>query len=354
MPKRRRTIRWALAGSLLALGLYLVAWPVPIDPVAWTPPAAPETTPNELLAGVERYACPPGPEDVAVDGEGRVYVGVLDGRILRCPAGGGDPEELAQTEGRPLGLAFDAQGRLLIADADRGLLRLDLDDRKLTTLATECEGRRFGFTDDLDVARDGTVYFSDASDRFGVADYELDLLEHGLNGRLLAWDPETQATRVVLDGLQFANGVAVSVDQRFVLVNETGKYRVTRLWLAGPKAGQHDVFVENLPGFPDGISARPDGGFWLALASPRDAILDAALPYPFARALIARLPKAVQPAPKRHAWVLGLSAEGEVTHDLQHAAPESFSPVTSVEERDGWLYLGSLTYPGYGRIKRPE
>lgn len=346
----------AALGLLALLGLYLLAWPVPIEPAAWTPPPAPPTELNDALAASERFPCPAGPEDVAVDEAGRVYVGVLDGRILRFAVDGGEPEELANTGGRPLGLAFDADGRLLIADADAGLLRLDLEAEEpaLSVLSTECEGRAFGFTDDVDVAKDGTVYFSDASDRFGVATYELDLLEHGLNGRLLAWDPGTGATRTVLDGLQFANGVAVAADQRFVLVNETGKYRVTRYWLEGEKAGTHDVFVENLPGFPDGISARPDGGFWVALASPRDAILDAALPWPSARKLIARLPKAIQPAPQRHGWVLGLSATGEITHDLQHRAPDSFSPVTSVEEHGGWLYLGSLSYPGYARIAAPE
>lgn len=355
-PPQKRGRRALLLAALLLVALvaYLAAWPVPIEPVAWTPPAAPEATLNERLAQVERFDAPAGPEDVALDAEGRRVVGTLDGRILRYPAAGGEPELLADTGGRPLGLAFDAEGKLWIADADRGLLLLDPRDRGLKTIVTEADGRRFAFTDDVDLGEDGTVYFSDASDRFGVHDYKLDLLEHGLNGRLLAYDPKTQTTRTLLDRLQFANGVAVSADQRFVLVVETGKYRVTRYWLEGDKQGQHDVFVDNLPGFPDGISARPGGGFWLALASPRDPILDAALPRPALRELIARLPQALQPAAQRHAWVLGLSANGEVTHDLQHRAPDSFSPVTSVQEHEGFLYLGSLTYPGFGRIALPR
>jgi sugar lactone lactonase YvrE len=335
---------------------YVFLWPIPIDPVAWTPPTPPEVALNDRLAAVERLGeAFVGPEDVAIDPRGRLYLGLLDGRVVRLPAPGdeGEPEVLADTGGRPLGLHFDAAGNLLIADADRGLLSLS-PAGEITSLATEAEGLRFAFTDDVDVAADGTVWFSDASHRFGVAHYKLDLLEHRLNGRLLAYDPKTQRTRVVLRDLQFANGVAVSRDQRFVLVVETGKYRVTRYWLDGPQQGRHDVFVDNLPGFPDGISARPGGGFWLAIASPRDAVLDASLPYPFVRRVIARLPEAFQPAPQRHAWLLGLDAEGRIVHDLQHLAPDSYSPVTSVQERGGYLHLGSLSHRGCARVPVPE
>jgi len=353
-PRLRRRLVLGAGLSAAALAGYLLAWPVPIEPAAWTPPPAPEWAANERLAAAEVLGAGlPGPEDVAVDDEGRLYAGLLDGRIVRLPAGGGEPETLADTGGRPLGLALAADGDLLIADAERGLLALG-PDGELETLATGAGGVPFAFTDDVDVAADGTVYFSDASHRFGVAEFELDLLEHRLNGRLLAWDPGRREARVVLDDLQFANGVAVDPGQRFVLVVETGKYRVARLWLEGPRRGERDVLIDNLPGFPDGISAGSGGVFWLALASPRDALLDATLPHPFARRVIARLPKLLQPAPRRHAWVLGVDAEGRVVHDLQHAAPDSFSPVTSVEERDGRLYLGSLSYPGFARAPAPD
>ena len=77
--------------------------------------------------------------------------------------------------------------------------------------------------------------FSGASTRFGAAESGgtyaaslLDLMEHTRNGRLLVYDPETGRATTLLDGLSFANGVAVSPDQSFVLVNETGEYRVIR------------------------------------------------------------------------------------------------------------------------------
>jgi hypothetical protein len=62
----------------------------------------------------------------------------------------------------------------------------------------------------------------------------------------------------------------------------------------------------------------------------------------------------MQPAAKRHGFVLGLDAAGKVVHDLQHDAPDSLSPVTSVQEHDGVLYLGTLDQPRYGTYPAPH
>jgi sugar lactone lactonase YvrE len=344
--------------GLVGGAAYLAAWPVPIDPLPWTPPASPGFSgpyaANEALAAVERLPLDaPGPEDVAVDAEGNVYAGLADGRLVRLPQGGGPLTTVVNTGGRPLGLAFDAGGRLLVADARKGLLRVDLATGALEVLATEHGGRPFGFTDDLDVGADGTVYFTDASDRFGIDDYRLDFLEHRPSGRLLAYRPQAGSVRCLIDGLHFANGVAVSPDQRFVLVVETGRYRIFQHWLAGPKQGTTDLFVENLPAFPDGVSAGASGTFWVACAAPRDPTLDQLLPTPAARKVLVRLPEALLPRKKRYAFVLGLDAAGQVVHNLQDPSPEGFAPVTSVEEVGDHLYLGSLDRSAVGRLIRP-
>ena len=124
-----------------------------------------------------------------------------------------------------------------------------------------------------------------------------------------------------MSDLSFANGVAVSPDQSFVLVVETGAYRIHRVWLNGPKQGQAEVFIENLPGFPDGISSNGKDKFWLAVVTPRNALLDKLLPHPFARKVIARLPKFLQPAPERYSFVLGLDMNGRVIENLQDGSP---------------------------------
>lgn len=351
--KMKRALLVSL-GSLAVLLAYLLAWPVPIDPVAWQPPAAPALedpyAPNDALASVRRIGegVGEGPEDVAVDEQGRFYVGYADGRIVRFASETAPGETLVDTGGRPLGLDFDPEGRLVIADGVKGLLRLDVAQGRLETLATAAEGVPFGFVDDVDVADNGLIYFSDASTKFGPAHGGRDdILEHGGHGRLLVHDPATGETRVLLSGLQFANGVALCPHQSCVLVNETGNYDVIRYWLRGARAGQHEVLVDNLPGLPDGISSNGTDTYWLALYAPRNAVLDAMAGRPWLRKLVWRLPMFVQPQPAPHAFVLGLALDGEVIHNLQHLGEGSYHPITSVEQYGDVLLLGSLSQPSF-------
>ncbi len=215
-----------LAILIVLVIVYLLIWPVPIDPVAWTPPEAPvlegQYAANDYLKDVERIGVGSGigPEDVAIDDKGRIYGGYEDGRIIRFQNDGSSPEVFADTQGRPLGLHFDAIGNLIVADSQKGLLSIS-QEGVITVLTTQADGLPFGFTDDVDIAADGVIYFSDASHKFGQRNYKADLLEHRPNGRLLSFDPKTKVTKVILDSLYFANGVAISPDQSFVLVNET-------------------------------------------------------------------------------------------------------------------------------------
>ena len=108
----KRIASWVL-GATGVLFLYLFLWPVPIEPAVWDPPPAPALTgdfaENRVLQKMELYPTPDssGPEDVAVDTEGRIYVGVEQGKILRYDAKGENPEVFVVTDGRPLGLDFE-------------------------------------------------------------------------------------------------------------------------------------------------------------------------------------------------------------------------------------------------------
>jgi len=344
---------------LALLALYLLLWPVPISPSAWTPPQAPDLTgpyaQNSRLAGIERLDAGGGfaPEDVALDAQGRIYGGAEDGRIIRLRPDGTHAEVFANTGGRPLGLIFDQAGNLVVADAIKGLLSIT-PNAVITMLSTAADGIPFRCVNDLDVAADGTIYFTDASSKFPLAVFKADLLEHQGNGRLLAYDPKTRTTHTVLKDLVFANGVAISPDQSFVLVVETGKYRVHRLWLRGPKQGQSEIFIDNLPGFPDGILSNGKDKFWLALVTPRDPVFDRLLPHPLLRKVVMRLPAFLQPAPKRYSFVLGLDLNGAVVTNLQNGAKECYAEIANVVEHKGMLYFGSIGEAAVGRIALPK
>lgn len=317
----------------------------PVDPAAWEPPEAPEMTgslaPNERLADAERLfeGRLQGAEDLAIDEAGMIYTGTVDGRVLRLS--GEEMETLATTGGRPLGVELDAEGGLVIADGVLGLLRLS-PDGGIETLSEGAEGVPFGFADDLDIASDGRVYFSDASSRFGVHEYLEDCLEARPHGRLLRYDPASRTTEVLLDGLYFANGVALSQNEDFVLVNETYRYRITRYWLTGPKAGSSDVFLDNLPGFPDNVSSNRRGTFWVACFTVRNALLDQLHPLAFVKRQMAKLPKSLWPKPQPYGLVLGLDESGRIVRTLQDPSGRRVPQVTSATEHDGNLYLGNL------------
>jgi sugar lactone lactonase YvrE len=353
----RKRVGLALGAGLVLVLMYFLFWPVPIDPVAWDPPAMPPLTgvyqENNQLAVIERLGegIGLGPEDLAFDAHGFLYTGMADGRILRFSPNASTPERFADTGGRPLGVAFDAQGSLIVADALKGLLAI-APDGTMQVLANEVNGRRINFADGLDIAADGTIFFSEASAKFAQDQFVLDLYEHRPNGRLLAYDPATKSTSVVLDKLYFANGVAVSPDQAFVLVAETGTYRVQRYWLPGPRKGEAEMFVENLPGMPDNIRSNGKDTFWVGLPMGPGArqVTDTVLPHPFLRKVLVRVPEALRPALPPSGYVLALDMNGRVQQTLQDPQGAFYTEITTAREHAGRLYLGSSSEDAIGRL----
>lgn len=317
----------------------------PVDPQRWTPPPDPGLTGayarNDALASAERWPVPGhGPEDVVVAADGTVYTGTADGSVLAISEGGDAIRRITRTGGRPLGVELYGDDRLLVCDADRGLLAVSLADGAIEALVTEVDGVPLRCTNNAAVAPDGTIWFTDSSRRFPVHHYKGDILEHTGTGRLFRRDPDG-ALEAVLDGLAFANGVALDPDGAFVLVAETGAYRILRHHLTGERAGTTETFAE-MPGFPDNLSTGPTGTFWCAIASPRNALLDGLLDKPpLLRKLVWALPDAVQPAPDEVALVVGYDAAGTVTHNLQSHGGD-FIVATGAREHDGHLYVGSL------------
>ncbi len=334
---------------------YLLFWPTKIDPVAYSPAKKPDMSgvlaKNRELLKAELIAKGRinGPEDVVIDREGRIYGGTQEGKILRVLKDG-NIETFAETGGRPLGLAIDSLGNLIVADAYKGLLSIDAA-RKITILSTGAENIPFMFTDHLDIASDGMIYFTDASFKYIQKEYLYDLLESKPNGRFLRYDPKTKTTVVLLRDLYFSNGVALSQKEDFVLVNETYRYRITRYWLKGPKAGTSDIFIDNLPGFPDNITSNRKGTFWLALFTVRNDQVDMMHPSPFLKKIFSRLPVFLWPKPEPYGFVLALNEKGEIIKSLQEPAGKHLKEITGVREYEGYLYLGSLHNDRIGKYK---
>jgi sugar lactone lactonase YvrE len=313
-----------------------------IQPKVWRPPKLdPGSRPTPSLPPLTVLdVSGKGPEDVVVDDKGHVFTGVADGRILRLTADGRRLDTIADTGGRPLGIELYPDGRLLVCDAGRGLLLVDRTTGGIDVLVQS--GPELRVCNNAAVLADGTVYFTDSTSRFDLEFYMADVLEHSGTGRLLRRDPDGTLT-TVLDGLGFANGVALAVDESFVVVAQTARYRLDKVWLTGEKAGTSETLVDNLPGFPDNLASGADGLIWIAMAAPRDPLLDRLLPVaPFLRKAVWALPDQLRPKEKRTVWVRAVDGgTGKLVHEF-FGTPSNFHMVTGVRERDGKVYLGSL------------
>ena len=314
------------------------------EPLAWQPDAAPALEgpylENSNLTAAERWETGGiGPEDIAVAPNGDVFTGLEDGSILRFIDG--TPEKIAHAGGRPLGIEILGDGELLVSNADLGLQRVTTSG-EVSVVADRFGGTPFMFTNNASVASDGTIYFTDSSTRWTIHDYVADLLEGQPTGRLLKRTPDG-SLELILDALQFANGVALDAGENSVFVAETGRYRIHRHWLRGDKAGTTEVFADNLPGFPDNLSYS-EGILWTGAPSPRQAIVDFMAPRAWLRHVSHRLPDRLKPKPLRHAIVLGFNDNGSVAHNLQDASG-TVAITTSARQHNGRLFIGTLSEP---------
>jgi sugar lactone lactonase YvrE len=294
----------------------------------------------------------PGAEDVVVAlhgrDEGSVFSGTADGLIHRISPDGRTVERVADTGGRPLGLEWMPDGRLLVCDAHRGLLTVDPRGGAVEVLATEVDGVPMVFCNNAAIGSDGTVWFSDSSTVHGIEHWKSDLVELTRTGRLLK-RAEDGLVEVVLEGLAFANGVALAADESWVAVAETATRTVARHWISGDRAGQRDLFLDDLPGFPDNIARGSDGLLWVTIASPRDPMVEKLQAGPmWVRKGVTRLPAFLQPAPKRTIRVQAYDDAAALVHDVSLERPEDlarYHVVTGVREHDGRVWMGSLEEP---------
>ena len=299
-----------------------------------------------------------GPEDVILDRQDNLYCGTRDGRIVRLqPPRYDRAETYARTGGRPLGLALDAQDRLIVCIAGMGLYRINGPSQieRLTSQTRRGwdieDDRAIKMADDLDIAPDGRIFFTDATKRYEMESWAVDLLEGRPNGRLLCFDPATQRTSTVCDRLHFPNGVCVSHDGHLLLVASSGLCSIMAFDLERPTAAPR-VFLDGLPGYPDNINRASDGGYWIALAGMRSPALDLAMEDAGFRR---RMAKRVAPT---H-WLFGnlniggvakCSADGRIEEVYWDEPAGPLYMITSMREHRGQLFLGGVLNDKIGRL----
>jgi sugar lactone lactonase YvrE len=316
----------------------------PVDPVRWQ---APPIDPLPDFPSADLTVIPvPGnaPEDVVVDADGQIWTGVDDGRIVRISPDG-QATVVGDTGGRPLGLAFARDGRLLICDSPRGLLAMDTDSGKLETLVEEVDGRRLQFCSNVTEMPDGTIFFTESTSAFTYTHYMGAIFEARGRGSLFRRDPDGTVLTVV-PGLYFANGVTPTADGSALVIAETQGRRLSKYWLTGAQAETVTPLAVNLPGMPDNLSTGADGRIWCAMVTPANPLADRlAQGPPILRKVLWRLPDRMQPKPESLVWVVAFDPDsGEVVAGL-HTEHPSFGMVTGLVEADGKLWMGCIGSP---------
>jgi sugar lactone lactonase YvrE len=369
----RRTLRRSglVVGAVATATVgYLCLWPVPIEPVAWEAPAPPDYTGpmsrNSRLSGLRTIDTGDevGPEHIAFGRDGNLYAAMTSGNILRMEPDGSNQRVFANTGGRVLGFDFDAEGRMVVADAMKGLLAITSDGRVTTLTDRVSPDDPIRYADAVVVAPDRTIYFTDASTRFAPARWGgtyqaslLDILEQSATGRVLAYEPGSRATRIVARGLSFANGIALSSDGNTLFVNETGRYRTWKIAASAQDldvrsgAPQATVLLDNLPGYPDNLMRGRDGRIWVGLFKPRNPAADSLAQKPFMRKVLLRLPRFLLPLGDSYGHVFAIDEDGNVVEDLQDPSG-AYPEATSATETADRLYIHSLHAPAIGWLPR--
>jgi ribose transport system permease protein len=302
-----------------------------------------------------------GPEDVILDRNDHLYIGDRHGDIVRFLAPDYQQREVfAHVGGRPLGMAFDAKDNLVVCIGGMGLYMVT-PDREIMRLTDETnrtrlsviDDSRLKLADDLDIAPDGKIYFSEATIRYEMEEWPVDSLEGRGNGRIICYDPKTKQTHTLLRNRIFPNGICMAHDGKSFLFAETWAALMSRYWLEGPKKGQVEVVIGNLPGVPDNVNRASDGTYWLALAGIRTPTQDLAMRMPgFRRRMARRVASDEWLFPNINAGcVLRFDETGKIVEVLWDRQGLNHPMITSMREHKGALWLGGITNNRIGRLK---
>ena len=301
-----------------------------------------------------------GPEDVILDNNDNLYTGSRHGDIIRFLAPKYDRWEVfCHIGGHPLGMSFAGNGDLYVCVGGMGLYAVDPagKPRKLTDETNRStwsiiDDSRMRLADDLDIAPDGKVYFSEATIRYEMHSWPVDALEGRGNGRIICYDPASKKTRTLLRNLVFPNGICMAHDGQSFYFAESWLCRINRHWIAGPKAGTTEVVISDLPGYPDNINRASDGSYWLALMGMRGPALDLALKMPgFRKRMARRLPHDEWLYPNINTGcVVKFDDKGTIVETLWDFGGESHPMITSMREHRGQLFIGGITNNRVGRF----
>ena len=305
-----------------------------------------------------------GPEDVLLDDDDNLYAGNRHGDIVRFYGKNHEKMEVfAHVGGHPLGLAWDKDYNLVTCVPDMGVISVSqkrevtkITDQTNRSWTSVIDDRRLSLADDLDIAPDGKIFFSEATIRYRLKDWPMDCVESRGNGRICCYDPKTGKTNTIIHNLKFANGVCVAQDSQSILYAESFGCRVNRYWFDGPNKGKTKVIMDDIPGYPDNINRASDGNYWLAILGMRGPALDLALTLPgFRKRMSRRINTSNWLMPNINTGcVVKIDENGNVLDIVWDLEAKNNPMVTSMKEHKGCLYLGGIMNNRISEYKIPD
>lgn len=176
-------------------------------------------------------------------------------RILKLDASGKVSTAIADSGSN--GLAVDGQGNIVAGTHKyKSVSRFTLDGKR-SDVAGKYQGQVFNSPNDLAIAADGTIYFSDPA-------FQRDAAPGGQDKTRVYRVAPGGAVTVVEDGLVNPNGVSLSPAGDVLYVNGmTGKQGVLRAYpIVNGKPQQGRDLVKGL-GIPDGMAVDCQGNLYV-------------------------------------------------------------------------------------------
>src|SRR5205823_6590656 len=158
---------------------------------------------------------------------------------------------------------------IFAGSGDRGVALLNLRTKAKRLLVERFEGKRLNSPNDLAVAPDGAIWFTDPS--YGLEGIEDSPLKEQAANRVYRLMPDGRVTAVESE-LKFPNGIAFSPDGRTLYVsNSDPKNAIILAWDVSStgKLSRRRVFADmtafaakGWPGLPDGMTVDERGNLW--------------------------------------------------------------------------------------------
>lgn len=345
---------------------------------------------------VQALELPGYDEVVLLEDRGLAYATSMDGWIWEVDLAAGRAHKFVDAPLMPAGARLDPSDANIIyfcaadlygetyAEEERvGLYALDLTTKAIVPLVIDVPQntkisvptvhgenvppvsgaqRPLAFCNDLDVSADGQhIYFTEPFyygegakapiEAMGTGGTYREAISLGQNGNIWHYDVGTQTVNAVAQGFTFPDGVLVEHDEagnvESLLVTETVKFRIVRIYMQGLKAGSWEIVQANLPGMPDGMDRDGDGRVWVGILKKRSETINKIHRSTWMKHILLRLPHTAMPVSMETA-ILALSPDAATPLFYAEHDGSLVAEISVVIPGRDVLYLATFDHHAHG------